>query len=336
MRHLSREIPIHFQPSTTVGREAGVFQLQLIGIALAARGKQGHAGADALATREAHHQFLVIDDVDALDGFAEPEAHTAIAQVMGEFIDDFAIEKAEDVGASIDQGHADIERTEHGGIFDADHARTHHHHGARQLLHVEDIVAIDHIRVVEGNAGWLHGTRTGRDQNLIGFDHPHLVGAGFDTQYMGGLKDRIAGDGVDEIAMQLVHQHLDFVADGNVQTLHQVLGGDALLNPIAAAIEPALTPAGQVQHRFAQGFAGNGAGMHAGPTDGERALDQGHAAAKLGRLNRGLLTGRAAADDDEIVFVHCLPLIAANAIATVLLKVSARPAGWLAHGSQLV
>ena len=59
-----------------------------------------------------------------------------------------------------------------------------------------------------------------------------------------------------------------------------------------------------MQHGFAHGLAGNGAGIDAGAAHDLALLDQGHAFAGFGALNGGTLSGRPGADYDQIEGLH--------------------------------
>ena len=111
----------------------------------------------------------------------------------------------------------------------------------------------------------------------------------------------------------------------------QVFGLDVLLDAVGAAVEAALAPAGEVQHRLAQGFRGDGAGMHRHAADPPALFDHQHRAAELGGLDRGPPPGRAAADDDEVVPGHaalpstsCLSLSGIGEICPCKFAASAR------------
>ena len=120
----------------------------------------------------------------------------------------------------------------------------------------------------------------------------------------GSRKRAVPSDGLHAVAGELVLQHLDLVVERHVQARHQVLGGDVLLHPIGAAVEAALAPAGEVEHRLAQRLGRDGAGVHRDAADAAALLDHEHGSAELGRLDRGAAAGRAAADDDEVDCVH--------------------------------
>ena len=86
----------------------------------------------------------------------------------------------------------------------------------------------------------------------------------------------------------------------------EIAAVDILLHAVGAPVEAALAPAGEVQHGLAQGLGRDGAGMHGNAADAPAPLDDEHRLAELRRLHGGALAGRARADDDQIICVHCL------------------------------
>jgi len=85
------------------------------------------------------------------------------------------------------------------------------------------------------------------------------------------------------------------------RAIEQIIHGDLVLDRIAIAIDSPLAQAGQVQNGLADRFGGNGAGVDADAADPVGAIDQGHALAMLGGIQRRLLPGRTGADNNEIV-----------------------------------
>src|SRR3989338_799310 len=111
-------------------------------------------------------------------------------------------------------------------------------------------------------------------------------------------------DDGDPVALKLVLDYTHLVADGDRQPLHQVVDREMLFETVALAVESTLRPAGEVEHRLAQGLAGDGAGMDGNTAHHVAPFDDGRAFTELGGLNGGPLAGRAATDDQEIVIKH--------------------------------
>ena len=104
------------------------------------------------------------------------------------------------------------------------------------------------------------------------------------------------------VAHHLFADDADLGADDLPATGDQVVHGD--LGAVAVAVKAPLLDAGQVQHGFAQGFAGDGAGVGADAADDGVALDERDLLAELGGLDGGLLAGGTAADDDHVDVFH--------------------------------
>ena len=82
--------------------------------------------------------------------------------------------------------------------------------------------------------------------------------------------------------------------------VHEIVDGEIFLQRIVDAIEAALLESGKIEGGFAQGLAGDGAGVDAATAHVLGALDDGDALAEVRGLCAALLTGRPAANHDEV------------------------------------
>ena len=87
----------------------------------------------------------------------------------------------------------------------------------------------------------------------------------------------------------------------------EVAGRDVLLDPVAAAVEPPLAPAREVQDGLAQRLRRDRAGMHRHPAQPPAAVDHQHRLAELRRLHRRPPPRRPAADHQHVDLLHRLP-----------------------------
>jgi len=141
-----------------------------------------------------------------------------------------------------------------------------------------------------------------------------------DSQRMRVLKAGLAGDDLDLVAAHVLADDLHLGADDLLAARDQVLDGD--LGPPASApafaravaVKSALLDAGQVQHGLPQRLAGDGPGVGADAAEDAVALDEGDALAELGRLDRGLLPRRPAADDEHIDVLHRVSCVTGGGI----------------------
>jgi len=85
--------------------------------------------------------------------------------------------------------------------------------------------------------------------------------------------------------------------------MHEVVNGKVFLERIVDTVEASLLQAREIERGLAEGLAGNGAGIDATAAHILGAVDNGNAFAKVGGLSASLLTGGAAADDDQIKIV---------------------------------
>ncbi len=242
--------------------------------------------------------------LDAGDGGAQADGHAAVAQLVDEVVDHLAVDEIQHRGAGLDQGHRHVHGREDGRVFDADHAGADHRQAAGHRGVGDQAVAVEDVGVVERDVAGAIGGRAHGDQDALAA-HDLLVAIGLGHgQAMGVDEAGLAGQGAHAVALELVLQHLDLVVQGLVQAHGEVGAADVLLDPVGAAVEAALAPAGQVQRRLAQGLGRDGAGVHRHPADAAAVLDHQHRLAQLGRLHRGPAARRPRADDDEIVAIH--------------------------------
>ena len=118
------------------------------------------------------------------------------------------------------------------------------------------------------------------------------------------LEARHALEKGDAIAPQLGPDHVALGAHHVMRAEQQILDPHLALGSERFAVQRALAPAGEVDHRLAQCLAGNGPGVDADAADVVLFLAHRHALTELGGLGRGALAAGTAADDDQIEVVH--------------------------------
>ena len=234
----------------------------------------------------------------------ESQRHAAVAQLVGEVLDQLVVDEFKHPRPRLDQRHSHVERTKDRRVFHADDAGANHCQAARQLRNFDDLVAVEDVTAVKRYAGRTVRAGADGDQDPFALEHPDVADLRGDLDPVGAKKTRCPGMRLHGVASELVLQHIDLVIERHVQPRHQVLGGDVLLHPIGAAVETALAPAGQVQHGLAQGLRRDGAGVHGHATDAAALLHHQDRAAQFGGLDRGTAASGAAADDNEIKRVH--------------------------------
>src|SRR5882724_8896740 len=114
------------------------------------------------------------------------------------------------------------------------------------------------------------------------------------------FKGCLAADKLDFVERKIFQNALPFHVHDFALVVHEVVDGEIFLERIVNAIEAALLESGKVEGGFAQGLAGNGAGVDATAAHVFGALDDGDALAEIRGLGAALLTSRPAADHDEV------------------------------------
>jgi hypothetical protein len=188
--------------------------------------------------------------------------------------------------------------------FDPDHAGADHRKAARQLRQIDDLVGVEHASAVERHVVGTERPRAAGDQDMGGGNGAGLAVRRRDFDLVRPDKARFAGGGPHQIAAELMFEHLDLVIECFLQAYDQVLGSDVLLHPVGAAVKPALAPAGQIEHGFAQRFGRDRSGMHGNAADPAAFFNHQHRLAEFGKLHGGAAPGRAGADHQHVIVVH--------------------------------
>ena len=293
-------LAVDLDPAAMIGLEPDGGEVELLRGAHPAGGKEQHFRAHMAAV--AHGDLdMVARVLDFLDGRAEAEIDAVFADLMGEFLNERAVDEVEKAVARLDQGDAHVEGCEHRGIFDADDAGADHGEAARDAGQFEELVAVDDGGAVEGHIIGPVGAGAGGDQESVGGEAGGLARLGGHFDGLGASEPRQPVERVDMVAVELMFEHIDLVIERHMQARFEVLRLDVVLHPVGSAIEAAFAPAGEVEHRFAQGFRRDRAGMDRDAAEPVLAVDDQHAAFELAGLNGGRASGGAGADDDEIV-----------------------------------
>ena len=111
---------------------------------------------------------------------------------------------------------------------------------------------------------------------------------------------RVAVQHLHVVARQLVAHHVDLALDDGLRAPEEVLDRDVVLHLVALPVQLLLGHAGQVDHGLAQRLGRQRAGVGAHPADHVPPLDDGDALAELRGLDRGLLSGRAGTDHQQV------------------------------------
>src|SRR5712664_444268 len=117
---------------------------------------------------------------------------------------------------------------------------------------------------------------------------------------MGVYKGGLAGHELDMVECEVFQNEPALHVDDFTLVVHEIVDGKIFLERIVDSVETALLEAGKVERGFAEGLAGNGAGIDATAAHMLGALDDGNAFAEIGGLGTTLFTSRAAADHDQI------------------------------------
>src|SRR5262249_21235476 len=146
----------------------------------------------------------------------------------------------------------------------------------------------------------------GRDDNVFGlkFGLPARVGH---LDAVGIEKARRSGDHFDAVARKLGANYVDLRLDDVERAEGKISHGAGFLHAVVYAVHALVLIGGKVQHGFADGLAGDGAGVGGHSTDDFELLDERRTLAELCSLNSSALSCRTGTDHDEIVLFHGSP-----------------------------
>ena len=276
-----------------------------VGRADAAGGEQHHLGANAAAVLQDGDRPVVSSISMPLDLGAEAQRDAAVAQLVDEFVDHLAVDEVEDAW----RGSISVTCTSSAEKIVAYSTPmtpapiTVRLRGRRGEL--EDLVAVEDAGAVERNVVGPVRPGADGDQNALAAATCGCRRASAATSMRCGSRKRAAPPTVcTPLRANWCSSTSTSWSSVMCRRATRSLRGDVLLDPVGAAVEAALAPAGEVEHGLAQRLRRDGAGVHRDAADAAALLDHQHGLAELGRLDGGAPAGRAAADDDEIEGAH--------------------------------
>lgn len=291
--YLGLETVVYEDPPAALHLESGVVQVEVVGLSLTSRRVHYGLGWNLFAAGQGGHGARRAD-IDRGHFLAEPECHRQVAQVEFQRLDDLGVAEVQHVVPLLHDGDFGAQRSEHGGVFDADHAGTDHDHRGWQRFEIEDPVGVEHPFFVKFDSGWPCRPGASGDDDVVAGDGG-LFPAGLVLHEDGVRVDEpaMAHDQIDAVTHQLVAHHVDFLADHVLGPRQQVGRGDPVLHAVACAVQLALVHAGEVEHSLTQRFGWDRACVDADAAEHSAAFDDGHGLAQLRRGDGGFLSARA-------------------------------------------
>ena len=153
MRHRGLErVRIDLDAAAIVRLDPAAAQVQCVRRTHPPGGIQDHFGPDGAAVLQ-RHDGMIVRECDARDRRTEPDRHAAVAQLMGEILDQFVIDELQEAFARFHQRDRHIEGGEDRGIFHPDHPTADHRQAARETRYFHDLIAIQNRGPVERHVG---------------------------------------------------------------------------------------------------------------------------------------------------------------------------------------
>jgi hypothetical protein len=301
--HGGLERVVDFEFSARIRLEGSGFQTKRVSIGLTSHAVEERARLNFLAAFEFGEDAVAGGvESDARDLFTETKRRAHLPKVIGERLDDFAIDEIEDRGTLIDESDFRAESGEEGGVLETDDARTDDDQFLRDAVDAGNLIGIDDVLAVEGNVRAVRRARAASDQKMAGPQERFLaVVYDFDCVRIDKLREALKD--CDVVALELRVNHFRFARDDRLYPRREFLDGNIAIRVVA--VDALHGRAGELKDRFAHGLARDRARVDAHAAHHQGAVDDGDALAHFCRANRAFLPGRTAADHNEIKLWFC-------------------------------
>src|SRR4029078_7798467 len=171
------------------------------------------------------------------------------------------------------------------------------------MFEPEKTVGIDDGVFVKGNVGWP--IRFGPDSDDDDMRMMLNRSTGLLNEEPVGIEEPgLPINQIYAVARHLVLHDFNFLFDDVVGAKGEIFDRDGLFQAIGGSVDGALTEPRKIQDRFAERFAGGGAGISTDAADRFFALDDADFFAEFGGLDRSLLAGWPSPYDEEIILAH--------------------------------
>ena len=294
---------VHRDAPAIVGFEARGGEIQFVHIALPAHRVKQRFARDFFLALEISADPAFRSLFDALDFFIEPERDATIAQVVAESFDHFGVCELKQARPLLDENHAHPERCKHAGVLDANDSAADHDQRFRNIRHLQNLVAVDDVSIVEWNERRVRGLGSRRDDDVGGFIF-RLVARADHADVVRIDEAGHTGEHFDAVARKLRADHVHLCLDHMLRAKAEVSHRDLLFHAIVDAVDALIVETGKMKDRFADRLAGDGAGIYGRAADHFKFFDERDTLAVLCGLNGGALSRGPGPDDDKIEFFH--------------------------------
>ena len=284
--------------------DPGRLEADALGVAAAPRRPQQDLEGPCLAVLEAHSQPVVVERADLLDAVVEEDLDAVVTHGLHEVIAALGVEKAQQGVAGIDEGHLYPDLAEHARVLAPDHPASDHDDRFGDVGQLEETVGVDDARVVEGDVIRLEGGGAGGDQDEARGELGGLTVGGLDADGI-AIDDAAAPpDDVDPLAVEVLLDAVVLLVLDPVALGHERVDGEFVTDGRIDPRQWAAAEGRAEQRRLPQRLGGDGAGVDHRPTGMAALLDDRHPVPEVPGLGGRFLTGRTAADADQVVRIH--------------------------------
>src|SRR5579871_6085029 len=203
---------IHFDSSARIRFQTSGRQIQFVHVALPPHRIKQRVAIHFFLALQIRDDRLVGQLFDAFDFFIQTHRHAPVAQMVRKRFHHLRVRKFEQPRPLFNQRYAHAQRREHARIFHADYAAAHHNQRLRNLRHLQHLVAVDNVAVVEGHERRNRRLGTGRDYNVLCLVF-RLSARAHHANFVRVDKTRHAVQHFNAVARKLRSRHIDFGLD---------------------------------------------------------------------------------------------------------------------------
>ena len=182
---------VNFDPAAVVGFKPHRLEIEMRGRAQTAGCKKQHFSAHMAAVFQGD-LHMVGAGLNAFNFRSQPQINTVFADLMGKLVDGVAVDKIKKGLARFNQSDPHIQRGKHGGIFHPNDAGANHNQAARNLRHLQKVIAVNNAASVERHPVGAKGTGAGCNEEFITGDFGFLTRLGGHLKLVVAHKTRCA------------------------------------------------------------------------------------------------------------------------------------------------
>src|SRR5712671_5349832 len=170
------KILAHCQLAAAIRCKTGPFDIELVAIGLASDGVEQVLSANDFSAFQLGEDLVApLVKANLHDLLAQAKDGPELAQLEGEALDDFAIDKLQQGGPQVKDRDLHAQSCKHGRVFNADNAGAHDNQLARNFFEAVDLIGVEDALAVDEYVIAVGGTGSAGDQDVLGVNQLYAV-----------------------------------------------------------------------------------------------------------------------------------------------------------------